>query len=99
MGTTETNDKRLDDLLGLAVCPQSRQGLRRASKALVDRLNVMIVDRALRNVAGDLVERSIEQGLVRHDGERLYVVRGGIAVLMVEQAILLQDEERALIPL
>ncbi len=97
MATTETNDKRLDDLLSLAVCPQSRQGLRRASKVLVDRLNVMIVDRALRNVAGDLVERPFDQGLVRHDGERLYVVRDGIAVLMVEQAIVLRDEDRALI--
>ena len=97
METTEAIEKRLDDLLGLAVCPQSRQGLRRAGEPLVARLNALIVDRALRNVVGDLVERPIEQGLVREDGDRLYVVRDGIAVLMVEQAILLQDEDRALI--
>ncbi len=90
-------DAHLDDLLKLVVCPEDKQPLNRAPEPLIERLNGFIATRALRNQAGNLVDASLDQGLVRVDGQRLYPVRGGIAVLLPEEGIGLDDEDRALI--
>lgn len=75
------------DLLSLLCCPESRQELKLAEAALVERLNRQIAAGALKNRAGLPVVEPIDGGLVRADGCYLYPIRRNIPVLLVEEGI------------
>lgn len=87
----------LQAMLAVVACPEDRQPLAIAPAALLTRLNKLIGDRALRNLAGNLVEDSLDAGLVRADGQRLYAVRAGLPTLLMEEGIALDDADRALL--
>ncbi len=94
---TKLQHADLEALLALVVCPQDRQPLARAPEALVHRLNGLVAQRALRNLAGNLIDEPLDEGLVRADGQRLYPLRAGIAVLLPEEGIALDAADRALL--
>jgi uncharacterized protein YbaR (Trm112 family) len=80
-------------LLEMLVCPEDRSPLREADAATVERLNGRIEAGSLRNRAGQAVETPLDGGLIRQDGARLYPVRGGIPVLLTDEAIDLASDE------
>ena len=82
-------------LLEILVCPESRQAVREASAALVDRVNAAIGGGRLGNRGGELVREPIEGGLVREDGAWLYPVREGIPIMLIDEAIPLAGLEIA----
>lgn len=86
----------IDALLEIVACPDDHQALHRAPQALVDRLNAAVAQRGLRQRNGDLVDAPFDAALVTADRARAYPVRADLAELLVDTAILLNDDDRAL---
>ena len=78
-------------LLDILVCPDNQSSLRLADEALLAKLNAAIAGRWLRNRAGHTLEKPLDGGLVREDGQRLYPIIDGIPVLLVDEAIELEQ--------
>ena len=75
------------DLLEKLCCPQTHQRLRPAETELIESLNHRIQAKDLRNCGGRLLEEPLESGLVREDGQRLYPIRHGIPIMLIDEAI------------
>ncbi len=76
-----------DRLVGMLLCPETRQRVTVADDALVEGINAEIHGGGLRNRGGEIVSEPLEGGLLREDGEYLYPVRQGVPVMLVEEAI------------
>jgi uncharacterized protein YbaR (Trm112 family) len=76
-------------LLEILCCPETHQGLTLADPALVELLNQQIAAGQLRNRKGQAVNQKVDAGLVRADGKVVYLVRSGIPIMLIDQAILL----------
>ena len=81
-------DPRLLDIL---VCPDTHQPVTIADARLVERLNAKIAAGSANSVGGQLVDESIEGGLLREDGRVLYPIRDEIPIMLIDQAIELDD--------
>lgn len=80
-----------DWLLEILVCPERKDlRLRLVEGEALGGLNRRIADGGVTNRQGRPVCEPIREGLIRQDGLVLYPVRDGIAVLLVEEGILLQ---------
>jgi uncharacterized protein YbaR (Trm112 family) len=75
------------ELMKILCCPETRQGLRPAERAVVEKLNQQIGAGQLRNRAGATVKEALEGGLVRADGKYVYPVRGNLPIMLVDEAI------------
>lgn len=78
-------------LLDILVCPETRQPVRLADAALLDRVNEAIAEGSLENRGGGRVQVPLDGGLLRDDGRLLYPVRDDIPVMLLDEAIDLQD--------
>ena len=76
-----------DELLGILVCPENHQPLRRADADLLGPLNERIRAGGVKNHQGGAVEKEIEEGLVREDGKCLYLVDDGIPNMLIDERI------------
>ena len=81
------------DLLDILVCPENRTRLELADDALVEKLNQAIAAGSVQNRAGEPVGEPVEGGLVREDKTLLYPIRDGIPVLLIDEAIPLEEIE------
>ncbi len=79
------------ELLQILCCPETRQELRLAEPAIVERLNRQIAAGTLESRAGQPVRDEIEGGLIRADGKVLYPIRRDIPVMLVDEGIGLCD--------
>jgi uncharacterized protein YbaR (Trm112 family) len=75
------------ELFAILRCPDDRSTLTPATSADVDRINAAIRRGRLVNRAGKLVERPLDGGLVRADGAFLYPILDQIPVLLLGDAI------------
>ena len=75
------------DLLARLQCPDDRTSLGEAPPELIHRLNQAISAGQLKNRGGQLVERALDAGLLRCDGQMLYPVFGGIPNMLMDEAI------------
>ena len=94
---TNTLHDRLAALVDFAVCPDNHQPLHIAPAALVERLNDLIAQRSLRDRSATLLDDRLQALLVREDHALGYAVRHDIPVLLKDAAILLTDEDRAML--
>jgi uncharacterized protein YbaR (Trm112 family) len=76
-----------NELLEILVCPESRQTVKLASAQILERLNSEIDAARLRNRGGDVVEKHIEEGLLREDGKILYIIDDSIPIMLIDQSI------------
>jgi len=79
------------ELLDLLVCPENQTPLRPADPSLLERLNQAIVIGTLVNRAGQPVKQPLQGGLVREDGTLLYPVVDDIPVMLLDEAIRLDQ--------
>ena len=77
------------ELLPILRCPESLQPLRLAEDSELQRLLSQARQGTLRNLAGAKVEADFEALLVRGDGKRSYLVRDGIPVMLIDEAVAL----------
>ena len=75
------------EFLDLLRCPESKQRLIQSPPDLVARLESERIAGHLRNRAGKAVAKSIEEGLLREDGKRFYLVSTGFPILITEEGI------------
>jgi uncharacterized protein YbaR (Trm112 family) len=75
------------EFLDLLRCPQSKQRLIPAPPELVARLESERLAGRLLNRAGKAVAKSIEEGLLREDGKRFYLISSGFPILITEEGV------------
>lgn len=81
------------ELLQILACPETKQPLREAGAALIERLNTLQAEGKLINREGKPVEEMLEGGLIREDGAWLYPIFDGIPALLIDEAIELKEGE------
>ena len=87
MNLRSDNPMITDDVLNLLVCPESKQRLRWADSAIVERLKNLSISGDLNTTSGSRVSGDFEAVLLREDGAVGYLVKGGIPILLVEQGV------------
>ena len=77
------------ELLAILRCPESLQPVRLAEDSLLRRLQDLARQGSLQNLQGEKVAPDFEALLVRQDGTRAYLVRDGIPVMLIHEAMAL----------
>jgi uncharacterized protein len=75
------------ELLKMLVCPENQSALSVASDELIASLNQAIAAGRLRNRVGQPLEQPLGGGLLRADRAFLYPVVDGIPMMLVDEAI------------
>jgi len=75
------------ELLKILVCPENKTPVTLADDALLAKANAAIEARNLKNRAGSVVEGKIDGGLVREDGVYMYPIRDDIPIMLIDEAI------------
>ena len=79
---------RLDpDLVTMIRCPVTKSRLSAASTRLIEQLNQQIEAGTLVNRIGQSVDTKLDGGFINEDQSLLLPVRGGIVILIADQAI------------
>jgi len=79
-------------LLNILCCPETRGKLQMADSALLDSLNRAVSAGTLKNASGEKISETLTEVLVNDKGSLAYIVRDGIPVLLVDEAIRLPLE-------
>ncbi len=85
-------------LLDILVCPEDRSPLELASPEVVAALNKSIRAGRLRNRAGQVVADRLDGALVRRDGAIAYPIVDAIPVMLMDEAIPLDQLDREASP-
>jgi uncharacterized protein YbaR (Trm112 family) len=75
------------ELLKILVCPENKTPVVLAGDDLVAKINAAIEAQTLKNRAGSVVDLKIDGGLVREDKAYLYPVRDDIPIMLIDEAI------------
>ncbi len=76
-----------EKLLDILACPDNHSPLSLADEQLLAKLNAAISAGKLKNKAGQPVEEPVQGGLVREDRTLLYPIVDGIPVLLIDEAL------------
>ena len=79
------------ELLRILVCPEDKTPVTMADDALIAQVNEAIAAGKVKNRGGDVVEETVDGGLVREDRKYLYPIREDIPVMLVDEAIPLEQ--------
>ena len=77
-------------LIEMLACPETKQPVRVADPALIDRLNAARGEGKLKNRGGEPVEDELDGGFIREDEVYLYPIIDGIPVMLIDKAIALE---------
>lgn len=79
------------DLLAILCCPETKLEVSLADQALVDRINEAVRRGTVKNRGKKPVTELLDGGLVRADRKILYPIREDIPVMLIEEAIPLDE--------
>jgi len=79
------------DLLAILCCPETKQPVTMADQSLVDKLNAAVARGSLKNKGEKRVSEPLDGGLVRADLTILYPIRENIPIMLIEEAIPLEQ--------
>ncbi len=77
------------EMLSLLCTPDTREPLVEASEEVLAKVNAEIEKGSVKSVGGAIVSETLEEALVSKDGKKLYPVKNGIPVLLMDEAIAL----------
>lgn len=83
------------ELLKILVCPETRAPLELADAELIERVNRAIARAQVKNKAGRTLTAPVEGGLTREDRSILYPIVDEIPMLLVDEAIQLDQVDGA----
>jgi len=75
------------ELLKILVCPENKTPVTLADEALLKKANDGIEAGSLKNRAGEAVDAKIDGGLVREDRAYMYPIRDDIPIMLIDEAI------------
>ena len=75
------------DLASMIRCPVTKSDLTIAETGLIESINQWIEENRLFNHVGQIVDSKIESGYINEDASLLLPIRGGIVILISDQAI------------
>jgi len=75
------------ELLDILVCPENKTPVKIVGADVLEKINAAIKGGNLKNRAGAKVEETIDSGLLRADGKFLYPVRDDIPIMLMDEAI------------
>jgi len=78
-------------LLEILVCPETKQAVSLADASTLDAVNAGIAAGTVRNRGGNVVAGELVAALVREDGRALYPIRDEIPVMLIDEAIELDE--------
>lgn len=81
------------ELLDILVCPEHRTPLAVADERLLAALNRAVDKQRLKNRAGERVDKRLDGGLVRDDRAVVYPIIDGIPIMLIDEAIPLDQLE------
>ena len=76
-----------DELLEILVCPETKQPVTLAGDDVIAKINAEIEAGRLRNRGGEKGNDPVAEGLLREDGQILYLIDDGIPVMLIEESI------------
>lgn len=79
------------ELLNILVCPENKTPVSLADSDLVARINTAIASQTIKNRGGEKVAERIDGGLVREDKAYLYPIREDIPIMLIDEAIPLEQ--------
>ncbi|MBV9463949.1 MAG: hypothetical protein JO317_06945 [Verrucomicrobiae bacterium] len=74
-------------LVEILCCPETKEDVALAEKEIVDYINQEIGRGQVKNRKGEPVSEKIDGGLIRSDRRFLYPIREDIPVMLIEEAI------------
>jgi uncharacterized protein YbaR (Trm112 family) len=78
------------ELLSILACPETHQGLREATAQELAKVNAALAAGNLKNIGGKPLDQALEAGLMREDAKRIYPIREGIPVLLIDEGVTLE---------
>jgi len=80
-----------NELISMLCCPETKQPLTVANAFLIEKINQKIEKRELKTRGGETALQKIDGGLIREDKQCLFAVRNDIPVMLINEAIPLQN--------
>ena len=81
------------ELLEILVCPEDKTPVALATADILASLNARIAAGGIKTRGGAPVTEAVTEGLVRADGKYLYPVREDIPVMLIDEAVTVDDAE------
>lgn len=75
------------ELIKILICPETKLPLELADGDLISTVNSKISSGSFKNKAGKLITDPIEEALITSNRKNLYIIKNGIPLLLVEEAI------------
>ena len=75
------------ELLDILVCPENKTPVKVVGSDVAEKINAAIKAGRLKNRAGTKIDETIDAGLLRQDGRFLYPVRDDIPIMLMDEAI------------
>jgi uncharacterized protein len=80
-----------EELLKILVCPENKMPVALADDALIGKVNAAIEAGTLKNRGGEAMDEKIDGGLVREDKAYMYPIRDDIPIMLIDEAIPLEQ--------